>query len=181
MSSVTSKDVDKPLRHFEEARVIHASVEEVFGFLDVFQNLAKHMDHPTPQMLWGWIRVETDEKGGQEVGSVASLNGGVLGINLAVVEKVTRREPPYRKAWQTFDGIKLLVIGHYTLGFEVIPEQGSSKLIVYIDYELPSSRRTRWLGHLLGNTYAKWCVRQMLHDAQAQFRSSGGAHAGATR
>jgi hypothetical protein len=167
---------NKNLRHYEEAQLIRGPADQVFEFVDVFQNLSKHMDEPNWRMLWGWIKVKTDEKGGQEVGSVVSLNGSVLGIKLAVIEKVTRREPPYRKSWRTFNGISLLVIGHYTLGFEITPQEGNSVLTAHIDYELPSSARARWLGYLLGGLYAKWCVREMLHAAQHHFQAQGGTH-----
>ncbi|MCL5960206.1 MAG: SRPBCC family protein [Chloroflexi bacterium] len=172
MSTVGTKD----LRHYEEEQLIRASAEDVFGFLDIFQNLSKHMAEPTWKMLWGWMRVKTDEKGGQEVGSVVSLTGSVLGVKLALVEKVVRREPPYCKAWQTFNGINLLVIGHYTLGFEITPQDGNAKATVYIDYELPNSARTRWLGYLFGDMYAKWCVREMLHEVHAHFQTLAGTH-----
>jgi hypothetical protein len=167
---------NKALPHYEEAQLIHGPADQVFEFVDVFQNLSKHMDEPNWRMLWGWIKVKTDEKGGQEVGSVVSLNGSVLGIKLAVIEKVTRRDPPYRKSWRTFNGINLLVIGHYTLGFEITPQEGNSVLTAHIDYELPSSARTRWLGYLLGGLYAKWCVREMLQAAQHHFQAQGGTH-----
>jgi hypothetical protein len=36
-------------------------------------------------------------------------------------------------------------------------------------YELPKSNKTRWLGYLFGDMYAKWCVRQMLNDTQKHF------------
>ena len=172
MSIVTTKD----LRHYEEGRLIHASADEVFSVVDIFQNLSKHMAEPTWKMLWGWMRAKTDENGGQEVGSVVSLDGSVLGIKLAVVEKVTRREPPYRKSWQTFNSISLVVIGHYTMGFEIIPQEGNARITAYIDYELPNSARTRWLGYLLGDIYAKWCVREILHAAQPEFQAHEGTH-----
>jgi hypothetical protein len=73
------------LRHYEEERLINAPADEVFGHLDVFQNLAKHMAEPNWRMLWGWMRAEADEKGGQEVGSVVSLEGAVLGVKLTVL------------------------------------------------------------------------------------------------
>lgn len=167
---------NKGLRHYEEGRLIHASADEVFSVVDIFQNLSKHMAEPNWRMLWGWMRAKTDEKGGQEVGSVVCLNGSVLGIKLSVVERVTRREAPYRKSWETFNGISLLVIGHYTLGFEIVPQGDNSRMTAHIDYELPSSVRIRWLGHLLGDFYAKWCVREILNAAQHHFQAHGRTH-----
>lgn len=160
------------LRHYEESKVISAPPKEVFEFVDNPLNLSKHMEEPKPEMLWGWMKNTPDEKGGREVGSVMKVNGNVLGINIALVEKVIQREVPFNKAWQTFNGINLMVIGHYTMGFEIEPEEDSSKLRVYIDYELPKSKKARLLGHLFGNMYARWCVNQMLTDTDKHFRHS---------
>jgi hypothetical protein len=131
------------------------------------------MEKPTWKTSWGWMKNTTDEKEGQDVGSVIGMNGRVLGFKLSLIEKVTQRQAPYRKSWHTVGSVNLLVIGHYTMGFEITPQGSNSIMNAYIDYELPNSVRTRWLGHLLGGMYAKWCVRQMLHDTEAHFRSSG--------
>lgn len=72
----------------------------------------------------------------------------------------------------TPDEINLIVIGHYTMGFEITPQDDNSNLSVYIDYELPKSAKTRWLGYLFGGMYPKWCVRQMLSDNQKHFQSN---------
>jgi hypothetical protein len=40
---------------------------------------------------------------------------------------------------------------------------------VWVDYDLPESRWTRWLGVLLSGWYARWCVTRMLGDAQRAF------------
>jgi hypothetical protein len=60
------------------------------------------------------------------------------------------------------------VIGHYEMGFEIRPANSGSTLTVFINYDLPPSP-THWLGFLLGNAYAKWCVGQMLTATRKQF------------
>lgn len=111
-----------------------------------------------------------DEKGGREIGSVMRVKGNILGINISLVEKVIERQKPTHKTWQTFNGINLLVIGHYTMGFDITAvAENKSKLRVYIDYELPKTVKTRFLGLLFGDMYAKWCVKQMLNDTRKQF------------
>lgn len=157
------------IRHYEESRNIAAFPKEIFDFVDNPLNLSKHMEEPRPQMLWGWMKNSPDEKGGREVGSIIIIKGSVLGINIFLKEKIIEREVPIKKTWQTFDKINLVVIGHYTMGCEITPEGNNSNLKVFIDYELPNSLKTRWLGYLLGNLYAKWCVRQMLNDTKKHF------------
>ncbi len=164
------KSITEKLRHYEETDIVLAPPGDVFEFVDNPLNLSKHMEEPKPEMLWGWMKNTPDEKGGRVVGSVMKVKGNVLGIDISLVEKVIQREVPKRKAWQTFNGINLIVIGHYTMGFEIEPRENDSNLRVYIDYELPKSRRTRWIGYLFGNMYATWCVKQVLNDTRKHFQ-----------
>lgn len=114
------------------------------------------------------MKTETDKRMGRAVGSHIRLSGKVLGISLFVDEVVTRREPPRLKVWETVGNPKLLVVGNYRMGLEIIGENGTSRLRVFIDYDLPA--RNAWLGKLFGGIYAKWCVRQMLQSAREKFK-----------
>lgn len=115
------------------------------------------------------MRIDTDERHGQAVGSVIRLSGRVLGLRLSVDEVVTEREPPHRKAWETVGEPKLLVVGAYRMGFTIDPVAGGSRLVVFIDYDLPARGIGRMLGALLGRRYAAWCTRRMAEDARAAF------------
>ena len=115
------------------------------------------------------MSVEADEGDGQAVGSHIRLDGRVLGLRLSLDEVVTRSEPPSHKVWETVGIPRLLVIGAYRMGVYIAPENGGSRLQVFIDYDLPTGRATYWLGRLFGGVYARWCVRQMLAGASAHF------------
>jgi len=92
-------------------------------------------------------------------------------MELAAEERVTEHTPPHRKVWETTGSPKLLVIGHYRMGFEVTPEGQASRLRVFINYALPERVPARWLGRLFGRYYARWCTRQMVDDALTYFAS----------
>lgn len=156
-------------RHYEETKTISASPKEVFEFVDNPLHLSEHMAEPTPQMLWGWMKNTPDADGGMKVGSIMRVEGSVLGIGLSLIERVIEREVPTHKAWQTFDDIHLLVIGHYIMGFDLSQQENISKLRVYIDYNLPPSGLGKVFGLILGDLYAKWCVTQMLNDTKKHF------------
>ena len=113
--------------------------------------------------------VEVDAAKGQAEGSHIRLSGRVLGVQLFVDEVVTKRDPPVQKIWRTVGQPRLLVIGTYTIGIEVAPENGGSRLRVFIDYEPPDGWATKWLGRIFGGMYAKWCVDQMLTGAAMNF------------
>ena len=84
------------------------------------------------------MNIDQDEGRGQKVGSRIRIAGSVLGINLAVDETVIERDPPRRKVWETIGVPRLLVIGHYRMGFEVTPTDDAARLRVFIDYSLPA-------------------------------------------
>jgi hypothetical protein len=97
------------------------------------------------------------------------LSGRVFGIRLYLDEVVMEHEPPYKKSWDTVGEPRLLVIGPYRMGFELLSVGTDARLRVGIDYQLPTKGVSRWLGRLFGRSYAKWCVRQMAEGAQQSF------------
>src|SRR3989344_1918287 len=148
-------------RHYEDQKLISAKPEDLFRYADNHNNFSSHMNKSSWMMGGGMMKTEVDAGKGQKIGSHIKMSGKVFGINLFLDEVIVEHKPPYSKAWETVGKINLLVIDHYKLGFEIMPGNNQSKLSVYIDYNLPKSLRTKWLGFLFGGMYAKWCVQQM--------------------
>lgn len=111
------------------------------------------------------MKLEFDEREGRGLGARIRLAGTVLGIPLEVDEAVVVYEPPVRKVIETLGKPRLLVIGRYRLGFEVLADGGGSNVRVWIDYAPPNGIMQRFFGRLLGRLYARWCVSRMLVDA----------------
>lgn len=116
------------------------------------------------------MKIEIEEGRGQKVGSRIRLVGRVFGIELSVEEIVTERNPPQRKVWETVGSPRLLVIGHYRMGFELSPEANGSLLRVFIEYAMPERAPARWLGRLLAGY--RWCTQRMVDDAVRILRRS---------
>lgn len=154
--------------HFECAADVHASPEQLFSELDDQERLSAHMMKSSAMMAGSTMRFEFDERRGRAVGSRIGMFGKVLGISLELVEVVTDREPPRRKAWETVGEPRLLVIGSYRMGFDIQPEGSGSRLRVYIDYDDPPGP-WRLAGKLLGGLYARWCTRNIAKGTAAQF------------
>ena len=150
------------MRSHEAESVVQAPVDAVFAHIDDPVRLSAHMSKSSWMMGGGRMSVEVDERRGQAVGSTIRLQGRVLGLRLAVEEIVTERNPPLRKVWQTIGTPRLLVIGHYRMGFELAPLGSCSGLRVFIDYSIPPGS---WPARLLGHYYAQWCVHRMISDA----------------
>jgi len=157
-----------PLHH-ESSAVVRTSTACLFAGLDDHAQLSSHMSKSSWMMAGGRMDIDVDEGHGQRVGSQIRIAGSVLGINVAVDETVIERDPPRRKVWETTGAPRLLVIGHYRMGFEITPTDDAARLRVFIDYSLPVGFVSRWLGYLVAGYYAKWCTERMVHDAVKSF------------
>ena len=164
-----------PLR-YESSGCVPASMSQVFAHIDDPTRLASHMRKGSWRMAGGQMNTETDAGRGQTVGSRIRLSGRVVGVELSVEELVVERDPPRRKVWATTGTPKLLVIGHYRMGFELSPQANGSMLRVFIDYALPERAPTRWLARLFSRYYARWCTRQMVDDAVEHFATRTATH-----
>jgi len=162
--------------HHESRAALKASVEDVFAHLDDFKKLAAHMGRSSGMMLGSRMDISTDDRQGRTVGSRIVMRGKVLGLSLSLQEVVTLREPPLRKTWETVE-TNLVVMGRYRLGFELEAFGAGCALRVFIDYDHPSGVFVRWLGAMLGKTYARWCTQQMVSDAAREFGVSTDAAA----
>lgn len=157
----------------ESVAIVPAPVDRVFAFLDDHARLSSHMRESSWTMGGGRMEIAFDEGRGQRVGSRIRLAGRVFGIELSVDEVVTERNPPYRKVWQTTGSTRLLVIGNYRMGFELLPRAADTELRIFIEYAFPPRAPAQWLGRLFGGYYARWCTRRMAHDAARHFAAGG--------
>ena len=155
------------MKHFEKTLLILSSPENVFSYADNHANFSAHMNQSSWMMGGGRMDTSTDEGHGQQIGSHIRMTGKVLGISVFLNEVVKDHKPPYLKTWETVGNIRLLVIGHYRMGFEITPQNEHSSLRVFIDYDLPTA--SAWLGRLFGEFYAKWCVNQMANGVRNHF------------
>ena len=163
--------MSKESRHYEDSAFVAAPAEEVFSYVDNHANFSSHMNKSSWMMGGGKMETQVDEGKGQKVGSHIQMSGEVFGIEVSLDEVITEHEPPKRKAWKTVGTPKLIVIGEYQMGLEIEPEDANSNLTVSIDYSLPDSQKTRWIGQLFGGIYAKWCVGQMVNGTKNHFET----------
>lgn len=155
--------------HDESTAVVRAPAERVFAHLDDPKSLSAHMRESSMMMMGSRMSIDVDAGGGQVVGSKIRMSGSVMGIPISLEESICDRRAPYEKQWETIGTPKLIVIGHYRMGFEVTPSGDSSLVRVFIDYSLPAGFAGRWLGRVFGSVYAKWCTRRMTRDAAERF------------
>ena len=151
-------------RHRESSATIAAPPEDVFARLDDQTRLAEHMSRPSMMMGGGRMTYAFDEGKGQVIGSHIRMGGKAFGLELDLDEVVTERDPPHRKVWRTVGAPRLVIIGAYVMGFDIVSNPGGARLTVWIDYALPSRGPGRWMP-ALADFYGRWCVEQMVKDA----------------
>ena len=158
--------------HVEYKAVVASTPAGLFAYLDDHARLSSHMEKPSWRTLGAYMRIRLDEAQGRKLGSKLSLEGKMLGVRLFVEEEITARNVPTEKRWRTIGTPKLLVIGHYQMGFSISAHAQGSALCVFIDYGLCRAGPSRLLSRLLAPSYARWCTRQMVKDAQRYFANS---------
>lgn len=137
--------------HYEDSAFVNAPSGVLFEYVDDHEQLSSHMSESSWMMDHGQMKIEVDGGHGQPIGSEIRLSGRVLGTDLFVAERVIVREPPLRKAWETGVAPRLLVIGHYRMGFEIAPRQSGSLLRTFIDYALPETSGARLLDRVVSD------------------------------
>ncbi len=155
--------------HDESTAMVHAPAERVFAHLDDPKSLSAHMGESSMMMMGSRMSIDVDAGGGQVVGSKIRMYGSVMGIPISLEEAICERQPPFKKRWETIGTPKLIVMGHYRMGFDVTSTGASSLVRVFIDYGLPTGIVGRCLGRLFGSMYAKWCTQRMTRDAAERF------------
>lgn len=153
-------------RHEEYSATMAVAGAALFEYLDDHRRLSGHMRSSSWMMAGGRMTMHMDALGGQALGSTIRLRGRVLGFELFAEEIVCEYDPPHRKAWETTNDVRLLVIGPYRMGFDLVPAGGHIRLRVFIDYTLPHVGSWRWIGRLIGPWYARWCTKRMVVDAR---------------
>jgi hypothetical protein len=152
--------------HAQAALDVDAAGVSVFAALDDHRRLSAHMESPSMAMAGASMHVELDDRQGRGIGARIAMTGRVFGIALALDEAVVEYEPPRRKVWETLGEPRLIVIGAYRMGFEVVPKGAGSRVRMWIDYADPNRGIGRWLAPLFGAMYARWCLRQMIGAAR---------------
>lgn len=151
-------------QYYEETVLVNVLPEDLFSYVDNHLNFSSHMNKSSWMMAGGKMETKLDSGEGKVIGSHIKMSGNVLGINLFLDEVITEHTPPTRKVWKTVGTPKLLVIGKYELGFEIVKENDKTKFKVFINYNLPEAGFSKLFGHLFGRIYAKWCVHQMIQS-----------------
>ena len=153
-------------RRLEETTTVPAPPARVFAWFDDPRNTGWHMSRPSLAMLGGALRVDQLSAMATGVGATYRSWGRVLGLRIDFTTTVVRWVADREKIWRTIGAPRLIVIGHFEMRVGVDPVDRGARVIMTLDYELPSRGFGRLLGSALAAPYAKWCLRRMCRDAR---------------
>lgn len=148
---------------------LKTDIQTAFDYLNDPMKLSAHMEKSSMMMGGSAMTTEVDSRKGQELGSVITLKGNILGIDLSVKEHIVELVPPKKKVWQTFGQQKMIIIDRYQMGFYLEELVEKTRLNVFINYTLPKKGVKKILAKLVSRAYAKWCVDQIANDAAEVF------------
>ena len=146
--------------HFEQAIDIKARPQDVFAFVDDIHHTGWHMEKSSMPMMGGKMEVEILSKNRTGLGAAYRWTGRVLGMPIDFSETVVKYAKDKERVWRTIGEPKIIIIGHYEMGFKLTTIQRSTRLTIYISYELPKPLFGKFLGWLLSGWYSKWCLKK---------------------
>jgi hypothetical protein len=149
-----------------ESIEIKAQPSEVFKHVDNINNTGTHMSKSNMPMMGGSLKTEILSKNEIGPGATYRMYGKVMGMDIDFTETVTKWIENQERVWETIGDPKLLIMGGYAMNFNVRPSNWGTRLTFGIKYSYPKSAFWKFIAFLLGDWYAKWCLKNMAKDVK---------------
>ncbi len=157
------------MKTLTESVVIGAPAHQVFAFMDDVKNVGFHMSGRSSMPMMGSrleIAILSPQSTG--VGATYRMWGRMMGLTIDFSETVTKYIAGREKVWETIGEPKLLIMSSYVMRVAVNPLSLSScRLTISLTYAPPRSIFWRFVSALVGDWYARWCLKSMCQDAKA--------------
>lgn len=149
-----------------ESVEIKSSPDVVFSHIDYVRNIGMHMSKRSMPMMGGSLKTEILSKNDRGLGATYRMYGKVMGMKIDFTEKVTKWIENQEKVWETIGEPKLIIMGGYIMNLNVRPSNFGTRLTFGIKYSYPKSVFWKGISIVVGDWYAKWCLRNMCRDAK---------------
>ena len=152
------------MKTIEETKQYAASPEEVFDCLDDLGVAGMHMTKSSMPMMGGKMNLNFLSLNKTGPHTRYRWTGKVLWWDLDFTVEVVRWEKGNEKVWETIGTAKLIIYSWFRMNLNVWPVIDGSMAKLSISYEKPKGLFNKFICFLLGDWYAKWCLRNMLND-----------------
>jgi hypothetical protein len=145
--------------------------EEVFDILDDLGVSGIHMTGTSMTMMGSKLQLTylTQQKTG--LYTRYRWFGKVLWWNMDFTVRVVKWEQGREKIWETVGRAELIIYSWFRMRLTIDPCPEGSIATVSISYQEPSGAFKKLLCSLLGDYYCKWCLNNMLDDAEKKLNS----------
>lgn len=145
---------------------IQAAPEKVFAQMDDFSKTGMHMSENSMMMMGSKLKLDQLSLNSSGLGAKYRWYGKMMGMTIDFEEKVTKWDPPKLKEWETLDDAQIIIMRWYCMGFKITPSENGTIVSMSISYEPPKAWFFRLLSFLLGPSYCRWCLNNMLNDTK---------------
>lgn len=162
------------MKTIERSKMYQASREQVFDCIDDLGVTGMHMTKSSMPMMGGKMQLEFLSPHKTGLHTKYRWRGKVLWWKMDFTVDVTKWIRGREKVWETVGMAKLILYSWFRMNLNVEPMPNESESIAYlsISYEKPNGFFNKILCLLLGDWYCKWCLKNMLSDAEKKLMHS---------
>jgi len=154
------------MKSIKRIKRFQASPEEVFDCLDDLGVTGMHMTESSMPMMGGKMNLEflTTQKSG--LNCKYRWTGKVMwmGLDFTVVVKKWIRGK--EKTWETIGNSRIVIYSWFQMHLQINPDNRGCTAQLSISYEKPEAFFNKILCYFLGDWYCKWCLKNMMNDAE---------------
>lgn len=154
------------MKTIENIKTYTASPQEVFDCLDDLSITGMHMTRSSMPMMGGQMNVAFLSPNKTGLNTKYRWTGKVLWMMLDFTVLVTEWIRGKKKSWETVGTAKMIIMSWFKMDLYVEGDQQRSTAHLSISYEKPNGFFNRALCFLLADGYCRWCLENMLQDAQ---------------
>lgn len=154
------------MKTLERTMLYKASAKDVFECMDDLGVTGMHMTESSMPMMGGKMNLEflSDQKTG--LNTKYRWTGKVLWMNLDFTVLVTKWIKGQEKTWETIGNPRLIIYSWFQMQLKVEKTGEGSMAFLSLSYEKPKCLFNNIICFVLGDWYAKWCLRNMLNDTK---------------
>ena len=156
------------MKTIQRTKIYKASSEEVFDCLDDLSVTGMHMTESSMPMMGGKMNLEYLSKTKSGLGTKYRWTGRVLWMPLDFTVQVTNWVKGREKTWETVGAAQMIIYSWFQMHLYVDKIKEGSRAHLSISYKRPKGSFERLLSFFLANWYCKWCLNNMLQDAEKE-------------
>lgn len=160
------------VKTLKKSKHYSATPATVFERLDDLGVTGMHMTKSSLMMMGSKLNLQYLSPGKKGPGTKYRWTGRMIGMMLDFTVQVTEWIAGKEKTWETVGPAKLIIYSWYRMHFDITQAGNKSLVELSISYEKPAGLFSMLLYFIFADWYGRWCLKQMLNDAERSLRQS---------